>query len=288
MPIRRRDRDHRQPRQGSGTQPTVVVQTGGSAREQNDRRPSRVSTDEIDSFTMRLISRYGNAEAALTHIAGEQLKYRRRAQNAEQELEELQGQLPTSEDVVLKGDEAKEYKALKTGDQKFTLVGLGTQLKELGDLRTNVAKTQRATELDTAAGKKYKKSLLAKLLGDLPLQFKPKLVPKADDPTETEEIQMPFVKVGDTLLALDTWLEQEHKDILPVLAVSEEEGEQTTEQPSGRTTQQQPVITMPKSTPSNGAAGPKGKDKDLIKVVDKTLSVHMSPGMRRKEAGAGA
>jgi hypothetical protein len=84
-------------------------------------------------------------EAALTHIAGEQLKYRRRAQDAEARAEELEGQLPTSEDVVLKGDEAKEYKAIKTGnDAKFTFAGLSNQLKELGDLRSNSAKSTRA------------------------------------------------------------------------------------------------------------------------------------------------
>jgi hypothetical protein len=283
MAIRRRGRENREPRQGSGPQLHVHTATGtGSERT---ARESRVTTEEIDSFTMRLVRRYGSAESALTHIAGEQLKYRRRAQNAEADLEELQGQLPTSEDVVLKGDEAKEYKALKTSDQKFTLAGLSTTLKELGDLRTNSAKSKRAEELTLASGngKKYKHSLLAKLIGDTPLQFKPKLVPKADDPNETEEVQVPFVKVGDTLMSLDTWLEQEHKDLLDALKVSEEDG---SERPDSSTTQQRQTVTMPKqnatSTPVNDRN--KGKDKQLLTVVDKTLSTHMSPGQLRKQA----
>lgn len=287
MPDRRRVRGSRQSSQGGGTSPAVHVHTGGSASEREDRRSRPVTTEEIDSFTMRLVGRHGTTEAALTRLAGEQLKYRRRAQDAEAEAEELRGQLPGSDDLILKGDEAKEYKALKTSDPKFSLVGLGTSLKELTDLRSNTAKTTRAGELTTAAGTKYKKSLLAKLIGDLPLQFKPKLVPKADDPNETEEIQVPFVKVGDTLLALDTWLEQEHKDLLDALKVPEGEQQEGTQQQQRTDTQQRPAATMPKQTPSNTGSAPKGKDKELLAVVDKTLGVHMSPGMRRKEAAGG-
>jgi hypothetical protein len=282
MPMRRRARGNREPGHGARTQPSVVIQTGGSDPETRRSRP--VTTEEIDSFTMRLVGRYGSTEAALTHIAGEQLKYRRRAQDAEARAEELEGQLPTSEDVVLKGDEAKAFKAIKTGNDKFTLVGLGDQLKELGELRSNSTKTKRSEELKTAAGSKYRLSLLSKLLGDMPLQFKPKLVPKADDPNETEEIQMPFVKVGDTLMSLDSWLDQEHKDLLDALTIAE--GEQESGSTNSSTTEREPAkgtVTMPKQTAATGTkGGPKGKDKDLLAVIDKSLSTHMSPGQLRK------
>jgi hypothetical protein len=276
-PLRRRDRANPSPRQGSGNQPTVVVVPSTSSDDRDDRR-ARVSTEEIDSFTMRLIGRYGSETAALTHLSGEQLKYRRRAQAAEARAEELEGQLPTSSDVVLTGDEAKEYKAIKANDAKFSLAGLSQQLKELGDLRSNSAKSTRAGELKTAAGSKYKLSLLSKLLGDTPLQFKPKLVPKADDPNETEEVQVPFVKVGDTLQSLDSWLEQEHKDLLDALVVSEEQQDGGTKTPGPKS-----PITMPKSSASTGTqSGPKGKDKELLAMVDRSLSTHMSPGQLRK------
>lgn len=280
--MRRRASGNRQSGQAPGTQHNVHVHTGTGG--ERGERPAKVSTDEIDSFTMRLIGRYGSAEAALTHIAGEQLKYRRRAQHAETRADDLEGQIPTSEDVVLKGDEAKEYKALKTANDKFTLVGMTTQIKELGDLRSKTAKDTRTAELKTAAGSKYKLSLLSKVLGDTPLSFKAKLAAKKDNPEETEEIQVPFVKVGDTLISLDDWLKQEHEDLMEVIVAKE--GEET----SGNTgtTQQTtggPGPIMPKQTPSGGAqGGTKKGEQQLLAAVDKTLSTHMSPGMRRKEA----
>jgi hypothetical protein len=122
-------------------------------------------------------------------------------------------------------------------------------------------------------------SLLSKLLGDTPLQFKPKLVPKADDPNETEEVQVPFVKVGDTLQSLDSWLEQEHKDLLDALVVSEEA--------AGRRHQQTPG---PKSHGHHAQADrrtgtqavPRARTRSCWRWSTRSLSTHMSPGQLRK------
>jgi hypothetical protein len=275
----------RQSGHGTGTQrrataTNVNVNLRGDVDEDEGRSTRRVSTEEVDAFTMRLIGRYGSPTGALTHIAGEQLKYRRRAQHAEARATQLEEQLPSDDDVVLSGDDAKAFKALKTGNAAFTLVGLGDKLKELSTLQSKAVQESRVAALKTAAGTKYKPSLLAKLLGDTELSFKTKIAPTADDPDETEEVQVPFVKVGDTLLSLDQWLEQEHKDMLDHLVVPAGDGTES----GTRTTSSTSSAIMPKQASVAGKGAQGGKGKEVLAVVDKTMSTHMSPSQRRKES----
>lgn len=266
--------------QGGEPAPNVIVVP---APDGNHEPARGIQRQDVDAFTMRLIGRYGTAENALTHLAGEQLKYRRRAQDAESELDRLQKQLPTAGSVVLSGDEAKAYNELKGGNATFSLTGVGAQLKELGQLKDKASRTDRETALATAAGKKYKQKVLAMAIGDRPLEFKTILQKREDGEEGVEEVKVPYIKNGDTLESLDTWLEREHKDILESLKASPDSGTDTSAGASSPG--QSPGATMPKQTPSSSSAS-RGKNDEVFKVVDKQLSIHMTPGQRKKAAGA--
>lgn len=280
----RRARPSKSSASDRGTRPDVTIVTGGTTTPVDDssKRRRSVGPDETNSFILRLVGRYGSEQAALTHLASEQLKYRRRAQDAELELDELHKQLPTDGSVVLTGDQATAYQALIKANAQFTLVGLDTQLKELGTLRDTTVKAARDKDMLTAAGTQYRVSLLKTILGDLPVSFKPKLVPTADDPTKTEEIQVPFVKQGDTLVSLDDYLQTNHKDLITALTIPADERDDSTV-----TTTDRPLVTMPKQAATTGGTKMPTEQKQVFGVVDKTLSTHMSPGQRRKEQLAG-
>lgn len=259
--------DQNQPAQGGGTAtvqtPTVTVQTGGPA-------PVAIQRQEVDAFTMRLIGRFGSAENALQHLAGEQLRFRKRAQAAEKRASEAEAKLPSQDAVVLTGEEAKAFTALRTATPQFSIVGLGEQLKELGALKTKTAREERAAALNTAAGKKYKLNVLSRLLGDTPLEFK-KVLQKKEDAAEgedaMEELSVPYVKVGDTLELLDSWLAREHKEFADVLKASEEESGTSADEPTG------PRMPAQRSSANTTPS----KTNDLFKAIDQRMGTFAIP-----------
>jgi hypothetical protein len=244
-----------------------------------------VPRQEIDAFTLRLVGRYGSAENALTHIAGEQLKYRKRAQRAESELADLQKKVPAAGAVVLTGDEAKAYTELtKDG---LTLAKVPDVLKEHNTLKVKVSQESRDTALKTAAGEKYKPKVLAKLLGDTPIEFQTVRVRgKDDDGKDTiKDEQVAYVVINGTKEALDTYLEREHADWMDVLVVEEttEGGTNGTPKPG---TSSGGSVTVPRQTAIGGTrTGTKDAAKDAAKIVDATLGArYQTPSQRAKDA----
>lgn len=258
-----------------------------------------VTRTEVDEFTLRLTGRYGSADAALRHIAGEQLKYRRRAQNAETALKDLQKQIPTAGSVVLSAEDASALHKLRTDVKGFDLKTVGDQLKELSEMKTTQAKKSRSATIVKAAGDTYDEKVLERLVGDLPIEFKNALVPDEDEDDKMVEVSIPYLKVGDTLEPMDKWLEREHprfKDIV-LKQVADDDDEEDAEQPQGRQERRpakkekdkEPAARMPRQShnaPAGKRSGVKNEEKEMLKAVDKQMSTHMSPGMRRKaEAG---
>jgi hypothetical protein len=262
------------PAQGGGT--VTVVAAPAAAAE------PKVTRQETDAFTMRLIGRYGSVENALNHLAGEQLRYRKRAQTAEAKAERLQKQVPTEGSVVLTGDEAKAHVALKAADAKFSLVTIGDSLKELSTLKSKDSTASRESTLTAAAGKQYKVNVLKRLVGDAPIEFKTVLQKKEDGEDGMEEVKVAYIKNGDVLELLDTWLAREHKEFLDVLKVKESDGTTTEESAPSTGT----GAIMPKQTVS-GDKPLKGKDAEVLKAVDRGMAQFMSPSQRRKEAAGG-
>lgn len=243
-------------------------------------QPVVVSIRERDEFVTRLIGRHGSTEAALANIAGEQLRYRKRAQRAEADAENLRKQVPAAGSVVLSGDEAKAYTELK-GKKGFDLTKVSETLDQFSSLQETVRKTQRAQDLTDAAGKKYNKQVLEKLLGDTPVEFKDMPQMKADK-SGIETVRVPYVVLGTGDKAvrelLDTYLDRDHKGFKEVLMAKE--GGDTEEGGS----EGNGGVDWPKQT--SGAPPVKGKDTEITKLVDTQLnSTFMSPSARRKAAG---
>lgn len=244
-----------------------------------------VTTQERDDFVTHLIGRHGTERAALLQIAGEQLKFKRRAQHAEGLVKDLQKQVPAADAVVLSGDEAKAYQTLK--GKGITLDKVPAQLEELSGLQTSVKTGTRAANLKDAAGKKYDLSVLTRLLGDTPLEFQ-NVNQMKEDKSGIETVKVPFVvlKVDgkDTREALDTYVEREFAAFKEILGAKDGTDEESS---SNSSTETKDEPKMPRQAPSSGSSTPKGKDADMLKAVDKATSGFMTPSQRRKEA-AGA
>jgi hypothetical protein len=192
--------------------------------------------------------------------------------------------------VVLTGDAAKAFDALNA-DGKLDLSTVGAQLKELAELRSTRGKESRQAALTLAAGDKYKVKVLQKVLGETPLEFKKVLQRKEDGEEGMEEVSLPYVKVGDTLEPLDAWLEREHEDFMDIIMVEDRDDSADEDKPSKKPKDKEeiPASRMPRQTPSGGgdrSSGGKKGDKDIMKQVDKTLSIHMTPAQRRKADAA--
>lgn len=246
-----------------------------------------VGRKETDAFILRLIAKHGSTENALTQLAGEQLRYRKRAQNAETERDTFKVKVPAAGSVVLSGDEAKAYEAIKKlGVALDKVPEMHTALK---DLQSKDSTHTRESAITTAAGEKYKPKVLKKLLDGVELKFKKVNVKvKDDDGKDTiEEQQVPYVALKDgdkeTLEALDTYLEREHGDWMDVLMADDAESG-TTERPASRSAASGSSgsgVVVPRQSATSGKPP---KKEDSAAIVDKTLGgKYMTPGQRAKE-----
>lgn len=262
------------------TNPPLPAPGGGpGAAVPPTSEPVKVSAAEIDQFTLRQIGKHGTLDNAFRVIAGEQIQNRKKRQRAERVAESLKGKLPKEGELVLNAEEAAAYKALKTADAGFSLAKVGDQLKELGTLRSTSAKQTRATAVNTAAGTKYKVDVLKQLLGDvgesigLPIEFE-KMLKSKDDGEGVEEVQIPYVRVGDTKELMETWLERVHKNFLPVLLRSDDDAD-TSETPAAR-----PAASMPRQIPGATTPPKKGADKDILAAVDAQMNARYQFGQK--------
>jgi hypothetical protein len=253
------------PGQGAGTQTDAASAPA----------PVKVSAQELDEFVTRLIGRHGTAVAALTNIAGEQLRYRKRAQTAEARANELQKKLPSADAVVIVGDEAKAYNDLKA--KGLTLDKVPGELKKHEDLQASMATQAREKDLSETVGKKYDMAVLKRLLGEdgiKKLEFR-SVNQMKEDKSGVETVKIPYITLADnkTVEALDTYVEREFSQFAEVLKPKE----------GGTSNEEAP--RMPKQAPAGGAPL-RGKDAEVHKVVDSQMSGFLSPSARRKAEAA--
>lgn len=251
---------------------------GNRSLEEQDGTPAvpPVTVRDRDDFVTHLLGTHGEALSALKVIAGDILKLRRRAQIAEQRADAAEKLAPSKDSVVLTGDEAKAYGKIK--EKGLALDKVPAELDKIPNLEKQASTGSRDKELTDAAGERYKKDVLATLLGDKPLRFKDKPVVKKDK-SGVDMVKSAFVvtKDGDKDVEtdLDEYIEKNHKDFKVVLLKEQEKGADTAVRtPSG--------ARMPRQI----AAGSKTeKVSDTIAVVDRvTSSAFKTPSQRRKEA----
>jgi hypothetical protein len=176
---------------GASAGGTTTVETPAHAP-----RPVEVSRSEKNSLIMRLVAEHGSESNALLHVAGRVIRYQKRAQEAERQAVELRKAIPVDGSVVLTGEEAKAI--LKLREAKVDLAKLPDTVKEATDLRTRVTAQERKDALTEAAGAKYNAVRLAKVLGDIPVEFKDGPVTKEDGTKDIGRIA--YVKKPDGTL----------------------------------------------------------------------------------------
>lgn len=242
-------------------------------------RTVEVSRTEKNSLVMRLVAEHGSTDNALLHIAGRVIRYQKRAQEAERQSTELRKALPADGSVVLTGEEAKAI--LKLREQKVDLAKLPDTVKDASELRTRVTAQERKDALTEAAGAKYHAVRLAKVLGDIPVEFKDGPITKDDGTKDIGRIA--YVKKPDgTLVPLDTYLETDHKDWLEVLKLGQGESNNGTSSTSttGGGTSSTGGATMPKQTQTGSPSGGAPAPKTSAAAVDKQQSRYLSPSQR--------
>lgn len=262
------------------TAPVPPTPQGGTPAAPATPAPAAVvvTSQERDDFVTRLIGQHGSVNAALNRLAGEQLRYRKRAQAAEDRANALQAKMPAADAVVLVGDEAKAYVELKA--KGFTLDKVPARLTALGELESKHKLSTRKSDLKVASGTKYDQKVLATLLGETPLEFQTVNVMK-EDKSGIEQVQVPYVVLGQgdkaVREALDTYLEREHKGFMEILV--RKEGDEAGDASDSSTIT---TPTMPRQITSAPVPGTKGKAGEILKVVDRSMGQFLSPAMRRK------
>lgn len=277
---------------GTTTTSTSSGVPAGSAPAAHLPQEVTVSRSEKSQLAMRLEREHGSFENAALFLAGKQIRYQKRAQEAERQTVEVRKLLPPEGAVVLTGDEAKAVQKLR--EQKIDLVKLPDDLKASGELRLKVTAQERKTAVSDAAGTKYKATVLARLLGDsadgktigLPLEFQDAMV-KKEDGSGFDTVKMAHVRVGDKLIPLDTWMETDQKDWLEVAKASETDnnagGSSGSSAASGSSSASSgtSTATMPRQTATGGTGGTTGKPKDGVAAVDRQMSRYTTPGQRK-------
>jgi hypothetical protein len=277
--------------------------SGGAAPVVTGDAPSAgagtaISQREVSEFVHSLIRRYGSTANALEKIAGDQMKYRKRAQTAEATTKEALKKVPAADAVVLSGEEAKAYAELKKSGH--TLDKVPAMLSELSTLKTKDSSMSRESALKLASGEgetaRYKSKVLGRLLKDengkdIPIEFKKVNVKGTDadgKATLTEE-SMAYVVLGEgtaqTRELLDTYVEREHVDFLDVLRAdgASTEGKEKPA-PSGAGGG---VSALPRQRPA--PSGKPDDPKDMNKAVDRQLnSKYLSPSARAKQGAPGS
>lgn len=262
------------------TPPSTGTAAGGTTTSDTPAahapRTVEVSRTEKNSLIMRLVAEHGSEANALLHIAGRVIRYQKRAQEAERQSTELRKAIPADGSVVLTGEEAKAIQKLR--EQKVDLAKLPDTVKDATDLRTRVTAQERKDALTEAAGAKYHAVRLAKVLGDIPVEFKDGPITKPDG---TKDIgRLAYVKKADgTLVPLDTYLETDHKDWMEVLKLGEGESNTGTSSAAAAAPASTGGATMPKQTQTGGGTPPSGP-KTAAAAVDKQQSRYLSPSQR--------
>jgi hypothetical protein len=257
---------------GASAGGTTTVETPAHAP-----RPVEVSRSEKNSLIMRLVAEHGSESNALLHVAGRVIRYQKRAQEAERQAVELRKAIPVDGSVVLTGEEAKAI--LKLREAKVDLAKLPDTVKEATDLRTRVTAQERKDALTEAAGAKYNAVRLAKVLGDIPVEFKDGPVTKEDGTKDIGRIA--YVKKPDgTLVPLDTYLETDHKDWLDVLKLAQGESNAGASSTTSGGTSSTGGATMPKQTQTGTSSNVSTPAKTSAAAVDKQQSRYLSPSQR--------
>lgn len=153
-----------------------------------------------------LAGREGGRDAAGIVLLQENRQYRERIRQLERQVEDLQGQAPAEDAVVLEGDEAQAWKAYQD---------LGTP-EEIRQQRGDYELLQRRQVLTQAADAHgYKAPVLERLAGDLAVEMR-------EEKQDGETVNVAYVVPGEDgngqAARLDQYAKEHWSDFMPALA----------------------------------------------------------------------
>jgi hypothetical protein len=174
-----------------------------------------------------LVAKHGSAEEALRVLGGDNVDYRRKLRELNEQVDELEELIPPDGAVVLTGDDAKGYtaivEALKTRSDKLTLDKVPARLTRADELEVKLVGSEHKATVTTAAqSSKFNSDVLAGLVDDprnpLALELRDMTVQEGAKQTT---VKVPYVrKANDEKAAwekLSDFAEREWKPWLPAL-----------------------------------------------------------------------
>lgn len=205
--------------------------TGGGGYESARERRSSGASEIVE----RLLHRYGNAERALEHLAGDNFDLRDERRTLAERLATIERQLPPNGAVVLVGDDVKAwegYKALNLAPDKVK--------ERLTNEERLVAETTRAQvgTLAQQAAQSYgwNADALGELIADKAITLEMRDATVSVNGKQ-EVRKMPFArKTSDTtapLVPLSEYVERNHKIYVPALVTKPQGGASTGASGSG-------------------------------------------------------
>lgn len=163
---------------------------GGSGLEQR-----------LEQAFANLANRQGGTDAAGVLLLQENRAYRDQIRELQQQLQDLQGQVPADDAVVLSGDDATAWQA-------YQELGAPDELRQQREQYQTLQRRQLLTEAAKTAG--YKVSVLEKLAGDVTVELR-------EQRQDGKAMQLPYVVDGDNATLLTEYAEQHWTDFLPSL-----------------------------------------------------------------------
>lgn len=191
---------------------------GGQGDPAGNGEGDRLERRLTEAFE-NLAGREGGRDAAGIVLLQENRSYRERIRELERQVEQLQGQVPAEDAVVLDDEQAQQWQAYQD---------LGTP-DEIRQQRGDYESLQRRQVLtQAAAAHGYKAPVLERLAGDLTVEMREE---KQDD----KPVQVAYVVPGEDgngqAARLDQYAKEHWSDFMPALAA----GGQSNEGGQGRT-----------------------------------------------------
>jgi hypothetical protein len=241
----------------------IVVQAPASSAAPEPRRPPKVAA---------LIARYGTPDAALAQLATENFNHRRKKQELETQVTNLQNQIKDA--VILTGDDKKLWEAVKGAGLKPE--ELSTKLKEHADLtkeKANRDVAEKVTPVAREHGFNSAAVIAHALDKGLVLSVKDRAGAREGEPKQEIMVREPGEGKTDKPL-------KDYVDGLPSyhkVALTSKEETGTQGGPPNRSTGQ-PFVRQPAGG-SSSSTGTQGGSNN----ADPLAGVYMTPGERERQ-----
>lgn len=195
---------------------------------EGDTTPPGGATDlskVLESFNNKLAKFNNDATALAQQLFTENYTLREDKRKLNARVEELQGKQPAEGAVVLTGDEAKTWGAIK--ELNLSADDIKAKLQSSTETAAELSRLKRQSLIREAAETEgYKHTVLDTLIGaDMPLELK-------EVDKDGKKVKQAFVKVDEQELSLSDYITTHKADFLPALKVETGNGNKFVRQDS--------------------------------------------------------